>query len=110
MQVHRYRVCTLHRHQEAFIRSIFVGGDCHINGAPVFVEFNVQLEKVPPPDPLLLGLHAACARVVHMSGAAELFGQIERDAEDIRVLAFDGSSAPLLSNLLSPHSVIRGVA
>ena len=76
----------------------------------MFVEFNVQLEKAPPPDPLLLGLHAACARVAHMSGAAELFYQIERDAEDTRVLAFDGSSAPLLSNLLSPHSVIRGIA
>ena len=87
-----------------------MGGDRHINGAPMFVEFNGQFEKASPPDPLLLGLHAACARVAHMSGAAEFFDQIERDAEDTRVLAFDGSSAPLLSNLLSPHSVIRGVA
>ena len=110
LQVHRYRVCTLDGDQEAFIRSIFKGGDRHINGAPMFVEFNGQFEKASPPDPLLLGLPAACARVTHMSGAAEFFDQIERDAEDTRVLAFDGSSAPLLSNLLSPHSVIRGVA
>ena len=110
LQVHRYRVCTLDGDQEAFIYRNFVGGDRHINGAPMFVEFNVQLEKAPPPDPLLLGLHAACARVAHMSGAAEFFDQIERDAEDIMVLAFDGSSAPLLSNLLLPYSVIRRIA
>ena len=110
LQVHRYRVCTLHGHQEAFIRKIFLGDSHHISGAPIFVEFNGQFEKASPPDPLLLGLHAACARVAHMSGAAEFFDQIERDTEDIRVLAFDGSSAPLLSNLLCPYSVIRGVA
>ena len=83
-----------------------MGDDRHINGAPTFVEFSAQFEKASPPDPLLLGLHAACARVAHMSGAAEFFDRIERDAEEITVLAADGSSAPLLSNLLCPYADI----
>jgi len=44
-----------------------------------------------------------------MSGAAELFNQLQWDAEETDVLAFDGSSAGLLSNLISPFSVIHGV-
>lgn len=41
-----------------------------------------------------------------MSGAAEFFDQLQRDVEDTRVLAFDGSSAPLLSNLISPLAAV----
>ena len=62
------------------------------------------------PDPRLLALHVACARVVHMSGAAEAFDELDRDVEDIRVLAFDGSSARLLDHLLTPFAVVPGVA
>ena len=64
---------------------------------------------VPPPDPKLLALHATCARVAHMSGAAEFFDKLERDVEETEVLAFDGSSAHLLRNLMSPHALIHGV-
>jgi len=53
------------------------------------------------PDPELIALHAACARVAHMSGAAEYLDILERDAEEMAVLASDGSSAYLLRGLLS---------
>ena len=32
-------------------------------------------------DPLLLSLHAVCARVAHMSGAVEEFDKLESDIE-----------------------------
>lgn len=55
------------------------------------------------PDPGLLALHAVCARVAHMSGAAEYFHKLEWDSEDTTVLSED--SLPLLDNLLSPFAV-----
>ena len=73
-----------------------------------FTSPNEALLRVP--DPQLLALHAACARVAHMSGAAEVFDELERDIEDTRVLAFDGSSAHLLDHCLTPFAVIPGVA
>ena len=45
-----------------------------------------------------------------MSGAAEFLDKLQRDSEEIRVLAADGSSAHLLDNLINPFAVIPGVA
>ena len=53
------------------------------------------------PDRNLLGLHAVCARVAHMSGAAEYIDQIQDELEDIMVLAQDGSSAKYLDHCLT---------
>jgi hypothetical protein len=50
-----------------------VGPQPHVDGAPMVVEFTSEVEGVPLPDPLLLVLHATCARVAHMSGAAGFF-------------------------------------
>ena len=74
----------------------------------LFVTFETSDDLLP--DPQLLGLHAACSRVAHMSGAAEAFDDVERDVEDTRVLAFNGSSAHLLDHLLTPFVAISGVA
>ena len=60
----------------------------------------------PPPDPRLLALHAICARVAHMSGSAEYFDQVERDKEEMNVLALDGSSSALLNHLLPPFAAV----
>ncbi|KDQ15346.1 hypothetical protein BOTBODRAFT_173840 [Botryobasidium botryosum FD-172 SS1] len=49
------------------------------------------------PDSRLLGLHAACAKVTHASGAAEVIDQILWDLEEARVLSEDGSSSDVLS-------------
>lgn len=89
---------------EIYIRRNFLRPEPHILGAPMMVNLPSQYKEIPPPNPLLLALHAACARVAHMSGAAEYFNQIERDTEDMKVLASDGSSARLLSSLLSPFA------
>ena len=45
-----------------------------------------------------------------MSGAAEAFDELERDVEETRVLAFDGSSARLLDHLTPPSMTTPGVA
>jgi len=103
-QRHRYKVRVSYGGIEGFIRRISIR-----SGDPLVVEFRSDLKNAPPPDPQLLALHAACARVAHMSGAAEFFDELERDVEETEVLAFDGSSARLLSNLMSPHALIPGV-
>jgi len=61
-------------------------------------------------NPRLLSLHAACARVAHTFGVAEAFDELERDVEETRVLAFDGSSAHLFGHLMTPFTAISGVA
>jgi hypothetical protein len=50
----------------------------------------------PLPDPRYLRVHAACAKVAHLSGAGEYIDATFRDTEGIRVLATDGSSAEAL--------------
>jgi hypothetical protein len=45
-----------------------------------------------------------------MSGAAGFFDQLGWTVEEMDVLAFDGSPAPLLSNLISPFAIIPGIA
>lgn len=56
--------------------------------------------KRPLPDPRYLKLHTACARVAHLSGAAEYIDQILREEEVTKVLAFDGGSSELLNHVL----------
>ena len=110
VQPNRYKVCVFHGADKGYIHRNFMRPKPHIDGAPMVVEFTSQFENAPPPSPHLLALHGICARVAHMSGAAEFFDQLQRDAEEIKVLAFDGSSAPLLSNLISPFAVVHGIA
>lgn len=83
-----------------------------IQGNSLFVTFSPSphCEGAQLPNPQLLALHAACARVVHMSGAAEAFDEVEREVEKTMVLAWDGSSAHLLDHLISPFVTIPGAA
>lgn len=104
-QPHRYKVCTA-REDDGQVIHRFAGHDRQDYSADMFVEFNSKLERVLPPDPFLLALRATCARVAHMSGAAEFFDQVEWDAEETRVLASDGSSCTLLDHLLTPFAII----
>ncbi|KAJ7475698.1 hypothetical protein FB451DRAFT_1173712 [Mycena latifolia] len=60
--------------------------------------------KFPLPDPRLLALHAVCARVAHMSGAAEVLDKFDQDMEELQDLAEDGSTAKLLDPMLGPYS------
>ena len=101
----------LYTSSEAYIHRNFLRPEPHIDGAPMVVDFTSRVENAPPPpDHRLLALHAACARVAHMSGAAQFFDQVDRDVEETEVLAFDGSSAHLLSHLLSPFGAVEAMS
>ncbi|CAA7265222.1 unnamed protein product [Cyclocybe aegerita] len=52
------------------------------------------------PDPKYLRLHAAVCRVAHMSSAAKYLDLYDRELEERKALARDGSSAELLSTQL----------
>ena len=56
----------------------------------------------------LIGLRAACARVAHMSGAAEKDEEIHRDEEVTEVMAKNGSTAELLISLLNARCISVG--
>ena len=101
MQPTRYKVCVFYESDERYIHRDFVGPEDHVDGAPMVVEFASEYQEAPPPDPQLLALHAECTRVAHMSDAAKFLDQLQWDGEETNVLAFDGSSAGLLSNLIS---------
>ncbi|KAL0959553.1 hypothetical protein HGRIS_011267 [Hohenbuehelia grisea] len=59
---------------------------------------------LPLPSAELLALHATCAKVAHLSGAAEYLDNMERRLKVSQVLASDGSSAAVL------HYAIAGLA
>ena len=56
------------------------------------------------PSPSLLAIRAACARVAHMSGAAEQVDRLLRDLEETPVMAEDGTTAHILASLLRQSS------
>ncbi|KAI5987633.1 hypothetical protein EDD15DRAFT_2371994 [Pisolithus albus] len=68
-------------------------------------------EKYPLPNSTYLAIHAACAKVAHLSGAAEHIEEVLRDMEDTRVLARDGGSSEVLytAMLSSMRTVNSGV-
>ncbi|KAJ3859242.1 hypothetical protein EV359DRAFT_86640 [Lentinula novae-zelandiae] len=72
-------------------------------------------EFYPVPDRKLIALHAMCAKVAHMSGAGAYVEDLDRDVEDLGVLASNGGSADVLSHALAvvvdfsyPHCVAVG--
>ncbi|KAK7047843.1 hypothetical protein VNI00_006171 [Paramarasmius palmivorus] len=52
------------------------------------------------PDPKLLALHATCARVAHMSGVAKVLNEWDRDLDEKKVLAADGSDMDMFKYAL----------
>lgn len=77
----------------------------HSHLAPT-VTFTTDHPELPLPDRRYLALHAACAKVVHMSGAAHLINKILREAAETKVLSGDGSSGELLAYLLSAEALM----
>jgi len=63
-----------------------------------------DLQNLPLPSPEYLKIHAACARVAHLSGAGEHIDQVLRELEDTKVLSKDGASAEALEHALLPLS------
>ncbi|KDQ34141.1 hypothetical protein PLEOSDRAFT_1024167, partial [Pleurotus ostreatus PC15] len=69
----------------------------YLPGGPAVVTFSTpEPEHLPVPSPHLLSLHAACAKVANLSGAAEYLDDLHREMEATKVLAFDGGSAETL--------------
>ncbi|KEP51112.1 hypothetical protein V565_067520 [Rhizoctonia solani 123E] len=73
---------------------------------PQTVTFTTSTPGFPLPDRRYLALHAACARVIHLSGATEAISSIIEEMEQTRVLSEDGSSAALLEYLWSMDSAV----
>ncbi|KAK0216810.1 hypothetical protein IW262DRAFT_1276026 [Armillaria fumosa] len=57
-------------------------------------------ENLPVPSETLLTLHAICARVARLFGAAEYIDNVDRDVEDLGVLAYNGVSGDVLISAL----------
>ncbi|KAF8596804.1 hypothetical protein BDV93DRAFT_610704 [Ceratobasidium sp. AG-I] len=70
------------------------------------VTFSTNHPELALPDRRYLALHAACAKVVHMSGAAHMISKILDEAEETKVLSGDGSSGELLAYLLSVEALM----
>ncbi|KAF9506060.1 hypothetical protein BS47DRAFT_1277893, partial [Hydnum rufescens UP504] len=57
------------------------------------------------PNPRFLRLHAAVARVIHMSGATEYVENYLRDLQDTHVFASDGTTSTM--QLFTVHSLAK---
>jgi hypothetical protein len=68
---------------------------------PEYVTFTTpDQDKYPVPDPTYLAIHAACAKVAHLSGAAESISKFQQDMEDGDTLDPHGSDALLLEQAI----------
>lgn len=68
---------------------------------PEYVTFTTpDPVNLPVPSPTYLAIHAACAKVAHLSGAAERIDEYHRDMEDRKVLDPNGSSANTLEHAM----------
>ncbi|KAM6503500.1 hypothetical protein JOM56_000443 [Amanita muscaria] len=68
---------------------------------PSVVEFTTPDPiNLPLPSRDYLALHAACAKVAHLSAAAEYLDSVFRDIEKMPVLSEDGSSAAVLEHAI----------
>ena len=105
-QPNHYAVCVARKWHENYLRLFKY---LRVEGDRLCVTFSPGHMDTQPPSPQLLALHAACARVVHMSGAAEALDELHHDAEEMTVLALDGSSARLLDHPMSPFATIPEV-
>lgn len=52
-----------------------------------FQEVQYKGEVIPPPSATLLALHAACAQIAHLSGAAEVLEEYYKDVEELHGLS-----------------------
>ncbi|KIO15597.1 hypothetical protein M407DRAFT_237050 [Tulasnella calospora MUT 4182] len=78
-------------------------GNFELVNPPVLrqVTLSSTSDLIPLPNSHYLRIHAACAKVAHLSGAAEYLETILDEWEERPVLASDGGSADMLSFLLA---------
>ncbi|KAH9482082.1 hypothetical protein JR316_0004177 [Psilocybe cubensis] len=72
---------------------------------PEYVTFtSPDPAKYPLPSPVYLAIHAACAKVAHLSGAAAYIDKYNEDLDDSTTLDPSGKSADLLE-----HALFKGL-
>jgi len=72
-----------------------------LRGYPEYVTFTTpDPVKLPVPSPTYLAIHAACAKVAHLSGAARCIDKFYQDMEDGTTLDPNGASAEMLEHAI----------
>lgn len=61
------------------------------------ITFKSHVTDMALPNPVYLASHAAYARVLHLSGAAEYIERLTHDEADCRTLSSDGNDAIVLT-------------
>ena len=64
------------------------------------ITFNTDNPRLPVPSRDYLELHAACAKVAHLSAASEYMDSVIREMEETLVLSSDGASTAVLEHAI----------
>lgn len=73
----------IHAEGPEVLRQLTRGG---IKSQVVFEDYSLGDQVIPAPDTKIIALHAACARIAHMSGVTEHLRELYRDTDDISVM------------------------
>jgi hypothetical protein len=72
-----------------------------LRGYPEYVIFTTpDPVKYPVPSRTYLEIHAACAKVAHLSGAGKCIDKLYEEMEEMQTLDPDGSSADMLEHAI----------
>jgi len=74
----------------------------------IFRHAQLDSRIIPAPHPRIISLHAACARIAHMSGAAEHLKEFFRDPDEISVMT-GPSAAHELTRILRKLQVVSPI-
>jgi len=78
----------------------YVRGIWHFRASATFQTYTLSNnKKIEPPSPKLIALHAACAKIAHMSGAAEHLEETFRDTEPLPVMTVPNATDELFHAL-----------
>ncbi|RPD53568.1 hypothetical protein L226DRAFT_613839 [Lentinus tigrinus ALCF2SS1-7] len=94
-----------HAYGEDYLRQIRL----ELKDKVTFRSCSVDAKVIPAPDPKIIALHAACAKIAHMSGAAEYLRELYRDTDAIAVMT-EPNAASELSRALKTLQTVSAMA
>jgi hypothetical protein len=97
-RIHHFRRTPVSRLTHKYVT--FKINDAIVEGSSPCIEIMKGNPDQFLPDPKLLALHATCARVAHMSGTDRVLDEWDRDLDEKKVLAADGSDMDMLKYAL----------